>query len=289
MPRMAAIRGQETRRQRVSRAFRPLACWLLISLFLLAWDFHTKNVNRTTLNFKVTIEGNPVEHDSDYQATIGKWRVGPGLVAPIGWRTLKVTVPDAEPYEKRLFIWYGTNRTDDIDFQWKRGALAISSDLPVKKLELVGPHYRFSLTNSTDITVTIPVGTYRATATFERLVETYLIEVREEQTNQFSIRPSLGSLELSTQPEKASFRLRYRGTPDFLETGESPALLQGLPAGKYDLQVSRGDYVKESSLTLRKWLTNRVNTAFDFHRQDAAGDNSGHVDRDQTGNPKTAA
>lgn len=111
----SAQSSQEPARLRYSRAFRPLSYWLVISAGLLAWDYHRKHAPLTTVRFTVRVEGQTVGNSSAYSATVGKWRVEPGSVAPIGWRNFKVIMPDAEPFEKRLFIWYGENEVGDVE------------------------------------------------------------------------------------------------------------------------------------------------------------------------------
>jgi len=264
MARDLANKPHESKRILFSRAFRPLAYWILISLFLLAWDFHSKNAPRTSLNLTVRIEGEEIKNPSNYQAVLRKYRVGPGLIAPVGWGTLNVSIPDAEPQEKRVFVWYGTNEGGEFNLLWKKGVLDLTSQPRAKSVRLEGPHHHLSLTNLQKKTIEIPVGTYRATATFEHLTKDYRITVTQNQTNEFLIRPELGWLDISTEPQVAKFELKSSGEIPLLIRGDVPALLTGIPQGLYTLQVSRGEYTQRELVNVTKWNTNQAHITFDY-------------------------
>ena len=102
----------------VWRAFRPLFWWLAISAILLPWDYHRRHAARTYVLFEVSVEGQPVLDPRGYAATLGQHSVIPGSVVPVGWRTFRVDMPDAEPFGRRVFIWYRTNDLGRADLVW---------------------------------------------------------------------------------------------------------------------------------------------------------------------------
>jgi len=256
--------NREPTRIRFSRAFRPLYYWLLISVGLLAWDYHRKSAPRTTLNFQVRIEGQTISNPSVYSATVGKRRVGPGSVVPIGWRKLRVELPDASPVEKGIFIWYGENLAGEIDLEWNRGVLGLKIEPMAKSLRLVGPHHDFSLTNSSGTTSSVPVGRYQIAAVFDHVSDQDEILVRHNDTNTLQIKPNVGTIRISSEPSGAKFRLSPQGRSTVDRQGDVPAVVAGLPVGSYQLRVWRGDYIKEIPVEVRKWETNRVNVAFEY-------------------------
>jgi hypothetical protein len=250
-------------RERYSRAFRPLTYWIIISLALLVWDYHRKHAPLTTLRFHVRIDGKPAD-PSAYSATFGKWRVGPGTVAPLGWRQFRVSMPDAGIFEKRMFVWYGENIVGDVPLEWNKGVLDLKIEPRARLVQLFGPHHSFSLTNSSGASVSIPVGSYRVMATFDHLSEQHHVQVNPNETNPFIIKPSLGTVSITSEPAGARFRLSATGRNPFNNDGDTPTLLTGLPAGSYQLRVWRGDYTKEMPLDVKKWQTNQVTIAFDY-------------------------
>lgn len=259
------IRSQEPARLRYSRAFRPLFCWLAISAGILASDYHRKQAPRTTLDFQVRIEGQTIANPSSYSATLGERRVTAGSVAPIGQRKLRVAVADAEPVERKVFVWYGENRPDAaIDLKWKRGLLDLKIEPEAKLVRVQGPHHSFSLTNSSGTGVSIPVGTYRVEAVFEHLAEEQEVRVEHNQTHRILLKPKIGALMVSTEPAGAEFQLFNEGRNAISTKGTTPALLPGLPEGIYHLRVWRDDYLKEIPFDVRKWETNSASIAFEY-------------------------
>lgn len=287
----SAETNQGVPRVHSARAFRPLFYWLVIGAGLLAWDYDRKHAPRTTLKFGVRIEGKTVVNPSAYSATVGKWRVEPGSVAPIGWRKLRVAMPDAEPFQEPLFVWYGENEVGDIDLKWNRGVLDLKIEPMARLVQLIGPHHGFSLTNASGTTVSIPVGSYRVAVAFEHLSEQYELRVEHNATNPFVIKPNLGTVSLSSEPGGARFRLSAPGRNAVSAEGDAPALLTGLPAGNYQLRAWRGDYVKEMPLDVKKWETNRVSIAFAYGEVKVISDPAGATifrgDKELGQTPKT--
>jgi hypothetical protein len=264
MAEMSIDASHEPMRVRYSRAFRPLSYWLLISVGLLAWDYHRKHAPRTTLTFQVRIEGQTLSNPSTYSATVSQRRIGPGSVVPIGWRKLRVEMPDATFFERRLFVWYGENQAGEIDLEWNRGVMQLRIEPMAKSVHLTGPHHSFSLTNSAGTTASVPVGRYQVTALFDYAVEQDELRVGHNETNLFLIKPNLGSISVNTLLPGAKYRLssQNRGAVD--RQGDAPAVVAGLPVGGYQLRVWRGDYFKEMPVEVKKWETNRVEVAFEY-------------------------
>ena len=284
--------SQETARARYSRAFRPLSCWLVISACLLAWNYHQKDAPLTTVKFTVRIEGKTIGDSSVYAAEVGSQRVASGSVAPIGWHNFKVVVPDTNPFEKRVFIWYGENEVGDIGLEWNRGVLDLKIEPAAKFVRLVGPHHGFLLTNSSGEKVSIPVGRYQVGTVFNHISEQHTVEVGRNETNSLLIKPSLGAVRIMSEPAGAKFRLSDGEVRNPINMeGEVPALLTGLPVRQYQLHVWRGDYTKQTSLEVKKWETNNVNVAFEYGEVKVASEPegatifSGNKDLGQT--PKT--
>ena len=251
-------------RVRYSRAFRPLSIWLLISVGLLAWDFHRKHAPLTTITFDVHIDGNTVVSSGAYSATLGTLPIRPGSVTPIGWHTFRVEMPDAEPFQKSIFLWYAENAVGDVDLKWNKGVLDLKIEPQARLVQLTGPHYSFQLTSSSGTTLSVPVGSYRIRAMFEHLSEQHEVRVGHNETNSFLIKPDLGTVRVESEPTGAQFRIWSAGRNPVSIEGYAPKVLSGLPAGTYRLRMWRRDYVKETPFELRRWETIRVSFAFEY-------------------------
>ncbi len=253
----------DSKRQR-NAAFRPLLIWIGVSVILLAWDFHKKGAARTRIAFEVLVEGQPVRDNRAYTATVGNLRVIPGSIIPIGWRTFHITLPDAEPVQRSLSIWYGPNDIGSVDLEWMRGQLDLQIEPKVKEVHLVGPHYSFSLTNSTGTSVSIPVGTYRVTSIFEHFSDERQISVSRDGPHRVLIKPPAATIRLSSDPSEGQFRLIGAGQRRLRVEGRVPTEIEALPPGKYELQVWRGDYVKTREITLIAGDNTEIKTTFDY-------------------------
>ena len=252
------------RRVHLDRAFRPLLYWLVISAVLLAFDFHRKNAPLTTITFSVFIDREAVRNLGPNSATMGKQLVGPGSVVPVGWRRLRVSRADAGYAEVPLFVWYGSNNAGQIDLKWDRGTLDLAIAPRAKSVRVDGPHYSFSLANSSGISVSVPVGFYTVSSTFDYAFEQGPIEVLRGVTNRLVVRPAVGTLKLTSEPSGAKFLLSGGIQNNLTKTGDVPALIEGLPVGKYALRVWRDDYLKEEPIQIMKWETNRAFVQFEY-------------------------
>lgn len=96
------------------------------------------------------------------------------------------------------------------------------------------------------------------------LSEHHTVQVGRNETNSLLIKPNVGTLSVSSEPPGAEFSLSATGRNRINEQGNVPKLIEGLPAGNYQLRVWRGDYVKEMTPAVKKWETNRINVAFEY-------------------------
>ncbi len=259
----SAQTSPEPARVRYSRAFRPLSIWLLVSVVLLAWDFHRNHAPQTTITFNVRVDGKAV-NPGEYSATLGTMSLQSGSVVPIGSRTLWVAMPDAEPFQKSLFVWYGENAIGEVDLKWNQGVLDLKIEPQARVVQLTGPHHRFRLADSSGTTVTVPVGSYQVEAVFEHLSEQHQVNVGHNETNRFVLKPNLGTVRLESEPSGARFRVSSAGRNPVSIEGDAPRVLGGLPAGAYTLRMWRGDYVKETPFELQRWETVKVSFAFEY-------------------------
>ena len=270
----AVTSDRESTRARYSRAFRPLTCWLIFSLALLAWDFHRRNLPRTVLNFEVRVEGKTITNPSAYVATFGTQRVNPGTVVPLGKDLFKVEMPDTEPFQVPLFVWYGDNDAGTIDLKWSRGMLDLKVEPKAKHIKVLGAHYGFTSTNWSQSSQSVPVGRYTISAVFEHFSGEYECLVSRNETSHFVVKPDLGTIELTSEPAVAGFRLAGEQNRIVIQ-GDAPTVLPGLPAGKYQLRMWRQDYVKDLSVDLKRWGTLPVKVEFEYGQVAVASDPPG--------------
>jgi hypothetical protein len=246
----------QARRQLWKRAFRPFFLWLPIAALLLAVDAHLRLLKSTKVFFGVSVEGHPLQ--TNYSAHLGSLPVSPGQQVLPGWRLFRLAANDTEPVAQRRFVWYGSNYLGEVNLTAHKGALEIVADPAPNDLQITGRWFSTTLKQSPAFLPAVPVGKYTVTARYNWSQEEKTIRVRRGQTNRLAMRPDLGSLDLAVQPAEAKFRLTSLKRPDIVVNGHAPAQLCHLPSGEYHLRLWRGDYLKESTVEIRRGETNRL-------------------------------
>jgi hypothetical protein len=263
----------QARQQIRKRAFRPFFLWLPVAGLLLAVDTHLRLLKNTVVFFRVSVENHPTE--TGYTAHLSSLSVLSGQRVGLGWRTFRLAVGDAEPVEKRCFLWYGRNDLGEFNLTAHKGALEISADPPPNALQITNRWFSTNLQNGTASFPTVPVGDYTVTARYDWSQEEKTIRVRRGVTSRLEIRPEVGSFDLTAQPADAEFRLTSLKQQAVTLSDRAPALVQHLPGGAYHLRVWRGDYLKESTVEIKRGETNRVTVAFEYGQVQLVSDPSG--------------
>src|SRR6185369_7345316 len=85
------------------RVLRPLMWWSILVLALYGIRTHQQWMERTRLNFSVTLAG----RDFGAGATLDGKPVMSGESISLGRHTFAITDPKIESFSTNLFIWYG--------------------------------------------------------------------------------------------------------------------------------------------------------------------------------------
>ena len=252
----------DARRATRKRAFRPFFLWLPFAVLLVGWDAHLRLLSRTRLHFSVAVEGHPLTNG--YSATLDGAQAQAGQRIGLSHHMLQIAMPDAEPEEKRFFAWYGRNALGEFNLTAHKGALEIAVDPPPKVLMIAGRWFSTNLASVPVSLATVPIGDYRVAAVYDWLREEKPIRVQRGQKSRLELRPQVGSLDLTVEPKDAAFRLTSLNQPAVKLDGQTPAELRHLPAGRYHLRVWRGDYLKESTVEIKRGETNRITVTFEY-------------------------
>src|SRR5262249_251045 len=137
-----------------------------------------------------------------------------GELCGVGWKRLVVAAPDAEPFQTNFFVWYAGQTLGRIVLARMRGHLDLNFSPPVERVRVLGSETSKSLNNITHESLSVPAGQYTVQAKFARFSRERTVEVTRNQTSFVSIAPSIGTLDLKSDPTAAKFELNSTMLPE---------------------------------------------------------------------------
>lgn len=242
------------------RAFRPLLVWCCLAASLLGWDTYRRFAAGTTLTFRVLVENQAPANVPIVQLDGVPFQSGHRV--SLGKRTLTVNTPGLEPYERRFRVWFGRIDLGDINLTPSKGTLVVVAEPLPREITVTGAAFNTSVTNTVPTFDPLPVGSYRLVADYGLFKEERKVEVQRNETIRLELKPAVGTVELTSQPTNANYRLRASGSTGISLEGALPARFDLLPPGEYQLSAWRGDYSKESRLVVKAGETNRLQVEF---------------------------
>jgi hypothetical protein len=231
---------------------RPLFWWLLLVLVLFAIHTHQRSMEKTRLEFTVTMQGQ--QHDEAYTTFDGKPIVS-GQKIPLGNHTFAVTLSKGEPFSTNLFVWYGDHNLGTIDLKRTMGTLSVSADPPAPFIFIRGPEWSVTLTNSSGLTQSVPTDQYTVESRYAHWGHADDITVSAGSTAAWRIAPQLGAVQLSCNQPDAAFRL-LTSDEQQVEAGGFPTFIRELPEGNYKLISRHHGHQHEQTLAIKAGVTN---------------------------------
>src|ERR1039458_6453787 len=117
------------------RGLRPIFYWLLLVLVLFGIRTHQRLMEKTRLNFSVSLQGQAI----DATAALDGKPAFSGQKIPLGNHTFVVTHPKGETFSTNLFIWRSEEHTSELKLNRGKGTLSVRSTLPASKITITGP------------------------------------------------------------------------------------------------------------------------------------------------------
>jgi len=234
------------------RVLRPLSWWLLLVLVLYGIRTHQRLMEKTRLEFTVTMQGQ--QHDEAYTTFDGKPVVS-GQKIPLGNHTFAVTLPKGEPFSTNMFVWYGDHNFGTIDLKRTMGTLSVTADPPAPFIFIRGPEWSVSLTNSSGLTQSVPTDQYTIESRYAHWGHADDVTVFSGTTAAWRIAPQLGAVQLSCNQSDASFQLLTLDDQQE-EAGGFPAFIKELPEGNYKLISRHHGHQHEQTLAIKAGVTN---------------------------------
>jgi tetratricopeptide (TPR) repeat protein len=231
---------------------RPLFWWLILVLALYGIRTHQRLMEKTRLEFSVTMQGQP--HDEAYTTFDGKPIIS-GQKIPLGNHTFAVTLPKGEPFSTNLFVWYGDHNFGTIDLKRTMGTLSVTADPPAPYIFIRGPEWSVTLTNSSGLTQSVPTDQYTIESRYAHWGHADDVTVFSGTTAAWRIAPQLGAVQLSCNQSDANFQLlTLDGGQE--EAGGFPRLITELPVGNYKLISQHHSHQHEQTVAVKAGTTN---------------------------------
>ena len=223
----------ESRLRHWQRALRPLLWWFILVLVLYAIRTHLRWMERTRLQFSVSLQGRP----TDARVMFDGQPAFSGQKIKLGKRSFVVTHPKAKTFSTNLFIWYGGKDFGQIELERAVGKLSVEADPPAKTLTIRGPEFTLTLNNSSGTNLLIPTDEYTIAAEYIYKEERKTSVVSENFPSTVLIAPQFGVVKLDSVPSGATV-YSESGT----KLGTTPLNLKQFPAGLSKFTLERQDY-----------------------------------------------
>ena len=241
----------ESRPRYWRRVLHPLLWWLLLVLVLYGIRTHQRLMEKTRLNFGVSMQGQAI----DSTATFDGKPAFNGQNISLGSHTFMVKHPKGETFSTNMFIWYGEHNLGTIDLKRTMGILAVTADPPAPFLSIRGPEWSVTLTNSSGLTTSVPTDQYTVESRYAHWERADNVTVFAGSTATWRIAPRLGAVQLSCNQSHATFQLLTLNDRQ-VETGEFPSLISELPEGSYKLISQHHSHERDQALSIKAGVTN---------------------------------
>jgi hypothetical protein len=247
----------ESRAQYWRRVLRPLFWWLLLVLVLYGIRTHQRLMEKTRLNFSVTLQGQAV----DANAMFDRKPAFSGQNIPLGRHTFVVSHPKGETFSTNWFIWYGEHNLGTIDLKRAKGTLAVTANPPAPLLSIHGPEWSVTLTNSSGLTTTVPTDQYTIESRYAHWGRADDVTVFAGSIVTWRIAPRLGAVQLSCNQSNATFQLLTWENRQ-VEAGGFPSLITELPEGSYRLISQHHGHERDQTMAITAGVTNNHSVEF---------------------------
>jgi hypothetical protein len=244
-----------------ARALRPLIWWAAFVLLLLAIHTHQRLMERTRLEFSMSLDGKPLAFE--IIATLDGRPITTGDRLSLGSHTFAVTHSKVEPFSTNLFIWYGEHKLGDINLKRAKGTLTIAANPPAATITVRGPEFAMTLTNSTGTTLLVPTDRYVIEAEYSHWREAGEANVFMNTVGSWTFTPLLCTVRLTCNRAGASFQL-LKPDNELVEGGDLPYTIQDLPQGNYKLVAWHHGNRRDETLMTKAGVTNSIEVEYEY-------------------------
>lgn len=210
-----------------------------------------------TLSFSVVLDGKPLPKGKTVAVHVDGQPFTSGCTIAPGPHNLAIDIAIAQPYSRRLWVWYGSKDLGELSLRSARGSLSVSvspspATITVKRgTEVVGQ-------GSSPLRVEeLSLGNYELEITRGEYIERRPVIIEGRQPTEAQIDLNFGGIQLSCDPADADFTLSGNGRE---WSGRFPSALDEVPVGDYTLSSRRKGWEIRSVVSIRRGhiLTNTM-------------------------------
>jgi len=234
---------------------------VVVLLALLAVVLHIWLLQRTTVTFDFVADEQPVGRQLGLTVFWNGKPITPGQRLPPGEGILRVESPNYESVQFSQNIKYGRlNHFGNLRLVRSEGFLeVVSPHRPVKFRVRRGDQTVGERTTPTEI-LNLPVDSYQIEAVYKNFYRTNRIEVTRGKTNSWTADFELGSISVNSSLSPASYVLRKNN--DLVSSGQTPAQINDLPLGIYEVVAQHKSFTESERIALWKNRTTDVMIVF---------------------------
>ena len=240
------------------RAFLPFWITVVLSTIVFVREYHIRRAPLTRLGMSVVIDGKEPDGSILINVDGGAHRLDAPIA--IGYHSIEVGSPYAEPIAFRRFVWYGRTELGRIDLRRSKLDVVVEASPRPDRVEISND--QGSRMSNHGVFTNLPAGRYVAMLTYGDLTASEPVEVVRGKGS-VSLRSQIAGVELSSDRPDAEFELVPVSDGE-RATGKLPSEFRWMRSGPYRLLARRGDYRRESRITLEPGITNRIGVDFPY-------------------------
>lgn len=190
-----------------------------------------------TVSFTMVLDGKPLPISAQPQVLIDGEPYSPELPLRPGIHSLVVNLPNAQPFTKRVWVFWGHREIGALPLSTLKGGLKIEVTPSPAAIVLRQATEKLLSGNAPVTLKEIPVGSYVVEVTRGDYSEYIPVEIAADKIVELNIALNVGSLDLSASHVDAEYELNGNGQVP--RHGKLPDTLADVPVGRYSLLTRR--------------------------------------------------
>ena len=221
--------------------------------------------------FTMQLDGKPLSPSVQPEVSIDGKAYLASLAFSPGSHSLTVKLANANPFSKRVWIFWGGKNIGVLPLESIKGEIVVEvSPSPASVVMRQGTE-KVAEGNS-PVTFKMPVGSYVIEAARGEYREYKSVEIFENQKTNLSVLLNLGSVELSASPSDAEFVLTGN---EHRWQGSLPTNIIDVPVGNYSLLAHRKGWKLNSDIVVSRGVVLTNYTEFPYGSIEVTSDPTG--------------
>lgn len=231
-------------------ATKPFRILLTLVVLLFGGIFVFKLLkDNTTVSFTFLLDGKPLTGGAAPKVQIDGKAFTSGLSITPGPHKLTVELPNAEPFARRVWVFFGAKNLGALPLESIKGSLLVSVN-PSPATVIVRRGVEILGNGNAPLTVeNLPIGDYELEIKRNEYKEIQVVKILGKPRTTAKIELNLGGVDLSATPTNPDFKLSGNGRQ---WEGKLPTNLVDVAAGNYTLVVRRGKYEEAHQIEILK-------------------------------------